>query len=376
MTAVHIVEFIGIMIVLVILHEMGHMFVAKWCGMRVERFSVFFGRPLASFHRGDTEYAIGWLPLGGYVKITGMSREELFDREYGPDGRLVRETPFPPEVTARAYCNSTTPRRVATILAGPLANVVVAIVAFTLSFWVGTPVLDRSNVLGTVNVDSPAAAAGLKPGDRIESVNGVAAKPDNVDALAKELERNVGQSVSVVYVRNGTQTTVKTPPLVPDPDDAAKGRIGVRFKEVRVGTERKGPIDGVASAVRFTGFLTKEQTLALGKLFTGDKEVRDQVQGPIGIGATYNEFADQGLGTILRFAGIISLILAIMNLIPLLPLDGGHIVFSIAERVRGRHLSLASYQRASVVGLVLVGLLAIYAFNNDIGRLTGEGFQP
>lgn len=376
MTAVHIVEFIGIMILLVILHEMGHMFVAKWCGMRVERFSVFFGRPLTSFTRGETEYALGWLPLGGYVKITGMSREELFDREYDAEGRLVSETPYPPEVAARAYCNSSTPRRVATILAGPMANVLVALVAFTLSFWIGTPVFDRSNVLATVNVDSPAAAAGLKPGDRIDSVNGVAAKPDDVDAIARELERNVGKSVSVVFTRDGSPTTVTTPALVPDPDDAAKGRIGVRFEEVRVGTERKGPIEGVTSAFRFTGFLTKEQTLALGKLFTGDKEVREQVQGPIGIGATYNDFADEGLGTIIRFAGIISLILAIMNLIPLLPLDGGHIVFALAERIRGRHLSLASYQRASVLGLVVVGVLAVYAFSNDIGNLTGDGFRP
>lgn len=371
----HLLQFVVILMFLVLVHEAGHMLVAKWCGMRVERFSVFFGRPLWSFQRGETEYGIGWLPLGGYVKITGMAREELVEREFDVNGRVIRETPVAPEIAARAYCNSTTPRKVATILAGPMANVVVAIIAFAISFWAGTPVFDRTNVLDAVTPGSPAAAANLQPGDRIVAINSVAATATDLTAASKELERNVGKSVTVSFVRDGVERTVTTQPLQPDRTDPTIGRIGVLFDRIRVGTDRLGPVDGFVEAFSFTGFLTKEQLVALGQIFT-DKQVREQVQGPIGIGATYNDFAGEGIGTILRFAGIISLILAIMNLIPLLPLDGGHIVFALAERIRGRHLSMATYQRASIVGIGLVLILAVYAFNNDISHLTGSGYRP
>lgn len=424
MTGVNIAVFILIMIVLIILHELGHMVVAKLCGMRVERFSVFFGRPLWSFTRGETRYAVGWLPLGGYVKITGMTREELVEREEisvplddpraqavlaaeadarldGTQGRvvsasgwmrdptrpqtggltIVREVPVAPEIAERAYCNSTTPRKVATILAGPMANVVVAIVAFAVSFWVGSPVFESTATLGSVASGTPAAVAGLRPGDVLTGVNDVGVDQDaataatTLEAARAEIRRNVGTPVRLTLRRDGRTVTVTTPPLAADPADATVGRLGVTFDQRRIGTERDGLVAGIGHAFRFTGYLTKEQVVALGKIFT-DKKVREQVQGPIGIGATYNEFASEGFGTIMRFVGIISLILAIMNLIPLLPLDGGHIVFALAERLRGRHLSIGAYQRASIVGIGLVMILAIYAFNNDIGRLTGEGFRP
>jgi len=420
-TGVNIAVFILILIVLIILHELGHMIVAKLCGMRVERFSVFFGRPLWSFRRGETEYGVGWLPLGGYVKITGMAREELFEREIitvpaddpraqsvlraeaaadtpfaadpapvqggwvrdaskAPEGsiRLVREVPMAPEIAERAYCNSTTPRKVATILAGPVANVIVAIIAFAVSFWIGMPVYDSSSKLRSVAEDTPAAAAGLRPGDDLRAVNDVRITGSDGAALERarqEIRDNVGRPITLTFMRDGAERSATTPPLTADPEDPAIGRLGVTFDQVRTGVERDGFLAGIGNAFRFTGFLTKEQVIALGKLFTS-KEIREQVSGPIGIGATYNEFAAEGFSTILRFVGIISLILAIMNLIPLLPLDGGHIVFALAERLRGRQLSIAVYQRASIIGIGLVMILAIYAFNNDIGRLTGEGFRP
>lgn len=377
MTAVHILEFIFIMIVLIVLHELGHMVVAKLCGMRVERFSVFFGRPLWSFRRGETEYGVGWLPLGGYVKITGMSREELFEREYDDEGRLLSETPVPPEVAARAYCNSTTPRKVATILAGPMANVVVAIAAFALSFWIGAPIFDRTDTLAAVQIGRPGAVAGLVKGDRIVSINGVSTAADgNVERMVAELENNPNRPVTIVYERDGARTTVTTPPLRPDEDDPTKGRLGVNFAPVKVGTQRDGPIDGVVNAFRETGYITKEQVVALGRLVAGSSEIRDQLSGPVGIGAVYNDAAEEGLGQKFRFAAIISLILAIMNLIPLLPLDGGHIVFAVAERLTGKRLSIAAFQRISIVGIALVLILAIYAFNNDISKIRGDGFGP
>ena len=376
MTGVNIAVFVFIMIALILLHELGHMVMAKLCGMRVERFSIFFGRPIWSFRRGETEYGIGWLPLGGYVKITGMTRDELVQRVHDPEtGAVIEEIPEPPEVQARAYCNSTTPRKVATILAGPAANVLVAIIAFAIAFWIGQPQFAQTNVVRSVNANTPAATAGLRPGDRIVSINGVSAIGDDPAPLRDVLQSNVGKSVVLVVDRGGQQVRIATPPLVPDAANPAIGRLGFGFGAREIGDVRFGPVGGLRESLQYTGFVTKEQVRALGRIFV-DEKTREQVSSVVGIGATYNQFAQDGLATIMRFVGIISLVLAIMNLIPLLPLDGGHIVFAILERVRGKRMDIAVYQRASAVGIALVAVLFIYALNNDIGRLTGEGFRP
>jgi regulator of sigma E protease len=344
--------------------------------MRVERFSVFFGRPIWSFRRGETEYGIGWLPLGGYVKITGMTREELVERVRDPEtGKVIEEIPLPADVQARAYCNSTTPRKVATILAGPGANVLVAIIAFAASFWIGLPQFAQTNVVRSVSADTPAATAGLRPGDRIVSINGVSAIGDDPTPLRDVLQRNVGKSVTLGVDRSGLLQRIETPPLVPDSADPSIGRLGFGFDSRQVADLQFGAAGSLREGLQYTGFVTKEQVRALGKLFV-DETTREQVSSVVGIGATYDEFAQEGLGTIMRFVGIISLVLAIMNLIPLLPLDGGHIVFALAERLRGRRMDISVYQRASVVGIALVAVLFFYALNNDIGRLTGEGFRP
>lgn len=422
MTLVNVLVFVAILMVLILLHEMGHMLVAKWCGMRVEKFSIFFGRPIWSFRRGETEYGIGWLPLGGYVAITGMTRDALVEREtvsvpqddlravdvrheeeraredrrriqptldgwfrvgrWPHEGNvtLAREVPMSPELAKRAYCNSTTPRKVATILAGPMANVIIAIIAFAVAFWIGTPQYLVDGKIRSVTADSPAAVAGILPGDRLMAVNDVTIDQSgdgveaSVDRARTELQRHPGEPVTLTYLRDGTSHSVRTPPLTTDPDNPDVGRVGVSFDQTKVGIERDGPVEGLWNAVDFSWYLTTEQVKALGRLVT-DEKVREQVQGPIGIGATYNEFASEGVSVVLRFVGIISLILAIMNLIPLLPLDGGHIVFALAERLRGRALSIATYQRASVIGIGLIMLLAFFAFRNDISSLTGEGFN-
>jgi regulator of sigma E protease len=375
-TAVNVVVFVLIMIVLIVLHEFGHLIAAKRCGMRVERFSVFFGRPIWSFRRGDTDYGIGWLPLGGYVKITGMTRDELVQRVYDPEtGQLIEEIPEPPEVQARAYCNATTPRKIATIAAGPAANVVVAIIAFAISFWIGQPHFDQTNVVRTVNADTPAATAGLRAGDRILSINGVPAKNGNDPTPLRDvLQGNVGKSVTLEVQRDGQPVRIVTPPLVPDEVDPSIGRLGFGFDAERI-VVRFGPAGGFREALQYTGFVTREQVRALGKLFT-DEQTRKEVSSVVGIGATYDAFAQEGMGTIMRFVGLISLVLAIMNLIPLLPLDGGHIVFALAERIRGKRMDISVYQRASVVGIAVIAVLFVYALNNDIARFTGEGFRP
>ena len=377
MSGVNIVAFIGVLMALVLLHEAGHMVVAKACGMRVERFSIFFGRPLARFRRGGTEYRIGWIPAGGYVKITGMTREELVEEVRDErTGEVVRRIPPSPEVEAGAYYAKPTWAKIATIFAGPGVNIIVAFLLFAAVFWYGIPIGVDTNRVAAVGTGTPAAAVGLQPGDRLVSVNGVAATGD-LSRVRTELQSHPGEPVRVTFRRGNDVFERTSPPLTraTDPDGRTVGRLGFAFDQVAGPKQSFGFVGGIREAADYSRFLVTEQVKGLGRLFTSQK-ARGEVSSVVGIGAIYNDASNQGATTVLRFIGILSLILAIMNLIPLLPLDGGHILFAIIEKVRGRPTPRASFERASFVGLAILAILFVYALNNDIGRLTGSGFTP
>ena len=357
-----------ILMVLVLVHEAGHMYVAKWCGMRVERFSIFFGRPIASFTRGETEYAIGWLPLGGYVKISGMTVGEE----------------IPPEHAHRAYSAAPTWKKVATILAGPAVNILLAIGIFAAIFWIGVPTYDVSTNIGAVNSNSAAQRAGLQAGDEIVAVNGVRVNGKAAVVRGALQSGSPGDAVLLTIERDGA-TLDKTAKLQVlenasgDPvTNAQTGRpltgLGFNFDVLNGPTARSGPVEGLADGWDFAWFIMKANVEVIGDAFTSS-EAREQINSVVGVGAVFNEVADDGLITILRFVGVISLALGIFNLLPILPLDGGHIVFALAEKVKGSAFSAVTYGRASFVGLALVMLVFVIALQNDIGRITGEGFQ-
>jgi regulator of sigma E protease len=356
----NIVAFILILMFLVLVHEAGHMAVAKWCGMRVERFSIFFGRPWLKFTRGETEYGIGWLPLGGYVKITGMTRDEE----------------LPPEVVPRAYYAAKTWKKVATIFAGPFVNLVVAFACFALYFWVGVPAFQATNAVDAVTAGSPAAAVGMQAGDRLLSVNGIAT--DSEDGIARaraELQANPGNPVVVRFTQDGEARTVRATLASADgPDGAPVGRLGVQFEVTQGPRDSSGAVGGVANAGRYTWFLVEANAKGIGQLFTSS-EAREQVGSVVAIGAVYNEVAGDGLTEIIRFIGLISLVLAIFNLLPIFPLDGGHILFALIEKLKGSPISTRVYERSAMVGWAVILIVFVFALQNDIGRLTGEGFQ-
>ncbi len=356
----NILAFVLILMFLVLVHEAGHMVVAKWCGMRVERFSIFFGRPLARFRRGETEYGIGWLPLGGYVKITGMTRDEE----------------LPPELVPRAYYSAKTWKKVATIFAGPFVNLVVAFLCFAAVAWIGVPSLQATNAVDVVNPGSPAAAIGLAQGDRLLAVNGIATSTDEGLARARaELQANPGKPVTVRFTRDGqARTGTATLASAEGVDGQPIGRLGVQFQVLQGDRESLGFVGGLTNAGSFTWFLIEENAKGIGQLFTSS-EAREQVGSVVAIGAVYNEVADDGLIAVLRFIGIISLVLAIFNLLPIFPLDGGHILFAVLEKLKGSPISTKVYERSAMVGWAVILVVFVFALQNDIGRLSGEGFE-
>lgn len=368
MVGLNILWFALILMFLVLVHEAGHMVVAKWCGMRVERFSIFFGRPIAAFRRGETQYAIGWLPLGGYVKISGMTRGE----------------DIPPEVEPRAYYNAPVWRRIATILAGPAVNIVLAVIIFAAIFWIGVPTARITDTVGQVGQGTAAAQMDLRPGDRIVAIDGTRVQGDP-ERVRKALQAGApGDPVTVTVARDGSAVELEgeravlrdisgEPVADPVTGEPLAG-LGFTFEVVEGPTRSYGLVGGLERGLDFTWFIVKTNGEVLGDVFSSS-EARDQVSSIVGIGAVFNEVSDDGLITLLRFVGVISLALGLFNLLPILPLDGGHILFALIEKVKGSALSRTTYERASFVGLALLMVVFVVALQNDIGRITGEGFR-
>jgi regulator of sigma E protease len=366
-----VIALVGFML-LIILHELGHFVAAKAVGMRVERFSLFFPPTIVSVRRGETEYGIGAIPLGGYVKITGMSPEEIGGLE--------------PEVARRAYYNQAPWKRIVVILAGPGVNV---LIAFGL-FWAilasgnlsGDSTLENLNSSVQTLVPSASVAAiekgapadgVLRRGDQIVAVDGRRASVDST-IKAVDAHRCAGALVNNCIAATPVQLTVKraghlrTLSIRPRYDKTL-GRMLIGF-DFGAAAKPFGVLAAAGMAAHEMWTTTTTMITNIGKAFTSSK-VRKQLHSVVGITEIAHESVVAGAGYALVFAGFISLILAVFNLFPFLPLDGGHVLWSLAEKVRGRRISLAAMYRFSLVPIVLLAFLVFNGISNDIGRLGG-----
>lgn len=345
--------------VLVILHEFGHFAAAKATGMRVEKFSLFFPPKIAGVRRGETEYMIGAIPLGGFVKITGMVRGEEFDHKYED----------------RAYYNMPVGKRIIVIAAGPAMNILVAF----LLLWSYFALLGYGVTLPTVGERDPdfRASAQLQTGDRIISVDGKRGEPidfakqvdtHRCDGPQKAACRAATPAV-VVVERNGT---VKTLRLVPQYDAQTKTmRLGVRFG---VATQTDAPITAVSKAGQEMWALTKRTVTLPARIFNAEQ--RKEISGVVGAYEGTRRTFETDVETAIAILALISLSLAIVNLFPFLPLDGGHIFWALVEAVRGKPAETRTMERASMVGFALVIGLFLIGFTNDVERLSNGTLGP
>ena len=361
---------------LIMLHEAGHFAAAKAVGMRVERFSLFF--PPFIWRRqgkGETEYTLGVIPLGGYVKITGMN----------PDHEL------PEDVRDRAYHAQPVWKRVVVIAAGPLVNVLIAIVLFFGFYWqIGEL---RGAEVDRIDKSYPAAAA-LEPGDRIVAVDGMPVDMNSVEGREKITNQinshgcadgsqakgcKAENPVALAIKRDGETRTISVTPIY-DPEAAPveeggkKGRMRLGF-----GYAQTGPRETMSAGESFTTavdrfwFVTVETVKLPARLF--DAEKRKEVSSVVGGYEVTRQTILSRVGDVVVVMAVISLSLAIINLFPFLPLDGGHIFWALVEKIRRRPVPLAVMERASVIGFLLVIGVFLIGLSNDIDRLSGEGFQ-
>ena len=340
---------------LVVLHEAGHFAAAKAVGMKVERFFLFFPPKLFSIKRGETEYGIGAIPLGGFVKITGMNPDEE----------------VPAEDAHRAYYASPVWKRIVVIAAGPFVNIVIAFVIFFALFSTGS---EGTNEVSVVTKDG-AAAGVLMPGDELVAVDGVTGDfnelreqiathtcPDDAETDGCE----AATAAELTIVRNGTEITRTVTPTY----STEAGRMLVGFEP---GTKPVSSSRAVGLSTDAMWAITSGTAEVFANIF--DAEQRKQISGVVGSYETTRQAIEFDARRALFILGVISLSLAIINLFPFLPLDGGHIFWSLVEKVRGRPVSFSVMERASVLGILLVAMLFVIGLSNDIGRLNGEGFD-
>lgn len=352
---------------LIIFHEAGHMVAAKAVGMRVERFFLFFPPKLWSIQRGETEYGIGAIPLGGFVKISGMNPEEELE----------------PEVAPRGYYNQPVWKRIVVIGAGPFVNIVIAfVILFGLGFTLEEP---TRLAVGAVESSSPAQGE-LERGDRLVSINGVDRGEGTVQAQSDRLTGSLGdlscaaetadgcrstEAVPVVVERGGETLTIELNPFY----DAEFDRFRFGFSFAGAGyvpADRSVPSSAEFAVDRMWA-VTSATVSIVARIFNAEQ--REQLSGIVGSYEVTRQSIEFDTRQALLVLGLISLSLAVINLFPFLPLDGGHIFWSVVEKVRGRPVAFRTMERASVVGFALVLVLFAIGLTNDIGRLTGEGFD-
>ncbi len=393
---------------LIILHEFGHFIAAKWTGMRVERFFLFFPPKLWSVKRGETEYGVGAIPLGGFVKITGMNPDDLEPRPRGedeeegqtpndlltriegagqdeqddrlPDGRLK------PEIAARAYYAQPVWKRIVVIAAGPAMNLLIAfVILFALAFEteeISGPGLE----IEALTTESPAEGR-LMEGDRVLAIDGRTLSDLDGDERADRFRGLIGTHtcaegattegceattpVQVLVERDGREVPVAvTPRYDPEQEQAL---MGVAFEPTDVTPVERSLGGAAVWSLDRMWFVTRETVLTLGQLF--DPEKREEVSGIVGGYETTRQAINFDAETALLVIALISLSLAIINLFPFLPLDGGHIFWSVVEKVRGRRVSFETMERSGAIGFVLILFLFFIGLSNDIDRLSGDGFD-
>lgn len=347
---ISILAFVFVLSILILVHEFGHFITAKKSGVKVERFSLGFGPVIFSFRRNDTQYCISLVPVGGYVKMSGDS----------PSDKL--------EGKSWEYLSQPVMKRMMIVSAGPALNYLLAFFVFWIVFLVGNPTVTTK--VGEVIKNYPAQIADIRSGDRIVKVGEKAVS--NWEELTELIRNAKGETLDLVIRREDKINILTVYPK----REKVKNIFG---KEEEVGRIGITPSDEVikikypffkASSLALSKLisLTRLTFMAIFRLLTGGMALKETVSGPLGIFYVTKFAAEMGIVTLLNLLAVLSASLAIFNILPIPVLDGGHILFLLIERLRGKAVSFKTQEKITQVGIAALIALMVFVSYNDLVR--------
>ncbi len=358
--------FLFVLSIVVVIHELGHFLVARWCGVKVDEFAMGFGREIYGWHDSKgTRWRLNWIPLGGYVKFMDDANGASI-----PDPEAIRN--MSADERATSFHGKALWQRAAVIAAGPIANFILAVVLLAAIFmtW-GVPTTPA--LVDEVVEGGAADRAGLKAGDLIVEIDGTAI--ESFGDLQRVISINPDRKLQLAYVRNEKRNVVElTPELKEVPDGFGgtlrQGMLGIKRSNLPSNWTYKhyGPLAALSLGVKECYFFVERNLSYMGGIVTG-REKADQLGGPIRIADAAGKVASLGLVPLLHLTAMISVSVGLFNLFPIPPLDGGHLLYYAAEAVRRRPLSEGTQGVGFRMGLALILMLAVFALWNDLGIL-------
>ena len=346
-----VVSFLFVLGILVFVHEFGHFIAAKKSGVKVEQFSLGFPPKMLGKKVGETEYCISWIPLGGYVKMAGENPEEELKGE-------------PWEFMSKPVWT-----RALIVSAGPIMNFILAILVFWGIFFfqgIQQAHTDKSTI-GIVAQDSPAQKAGIQAGDEILSINDQAVK--SFDEMAGIINSQVEKPIKIVWKRkdqefSATIITMKDEILDKDGKKKSIGKIGIGATYT---VKKIGVLAALWEGAKISGFILKETIRVVVGLVSGSLSLK-MIGGPVFIAQVAGESARHGFVNLLFFIALLSVNLSLLNILPIPALDGGHLLFLLIEKLKGKPLSIKFRALTQQIGFALLILLIIMVTYNDILR--------
>lgn len=355
------VPFLILLTILVFVHELGHYLVARYNGVKVEVFSIGFGRKLFGWQaKNGTYWKVSMIPFGGYIKMA--NENEMFATEEEPQKK--KKAPIAPD----SFLSKSVWQRMAISVAGPGANYLFAFVLFAIIFATyGQRVPQPGALIGDVHKESVAQKAGIQSGDKILEANG---QPiDTVEEIQKAISTHVDQELTLKLFRKSSDQTlfVTVRPAAVEVHGKTIGRLGVELVPL-FNTVVNGPFTAIKNAFLETVGISASTLKALGQMIIGERSA-EGLTGPLGIASLTGKIAKHGLNDLLMLAALLSINLGLVNLIPIPVLDGGHILFFLIEGIRGKPVTEKAQEVAFKIGFVIIMTLVVYSFWNDLSRL-------